>query len=136
MPAKRKASPNKTTPQTPPLDANLDYIRGTCRALETAFDREALLMLFSVGAFAVEDPGKIADAIERLRTHKSKIDAQLEKWYKRYDAATWPEGLKALHVEYSELCDDEQMDSVEAAYLLGIAVGRRIGTQPLKVGAR
>lgn len=122
-------------------DPTQQYIHQQCLALESDADREALLMICSVGVFAVEDPSKLSDTVDRLRG--ADTDGAIRKTLviqnRIEDAATLLERRKAIEdLDNLRLTDLEQ--SIDAAYLLGIAVGRRLGPHalqlPKKGGAR
>lgn len=79
------------------------YVRSIVSDLEGPFDREAVRLMLSVGVYA-NDTIPLHEAITRLSPDEPDKDPSFEA-----------------------------LDRAEAAYLLGIAVGRRLGSAPLAV---
>lgn len=109
----------------------LKYLRGTLKDLDTRYDREAVQLICLYGPFAVEEPSQIHDAVDRLRDVPAGESERIVALQDRAsDAPTQPERRAAV-LELEEREDTRLDDSVEMAYLLGMAVGRRLGALPL-----
>ena len=121
-------------------ELGLKYIRDLCADLEGAIDREALLMLCAAGIFAVDDPTKLIEAVDRLRgVDEPKENRDALTFETRVQEGKTPKARAEALNALDELRVRQLNDSIEAAYLLGIAVGRRLGPQSLqamKVGAK
>jgi hypothetical protein len=126
--ARKKQQKAPPKPRRTP-DPSVKYIRDTCTTLEGAADREAVQLL--IGGVLFTEPGDcLDDAVARLwetdtyRRKSAVLDTRSER-------IPWtPEQEKLLHdLEDFQLA--EQMAAVNAAYLLGIAVGRRLGPRAL-----
>jgi hypothetical protein len=131
MPRAKKRSTTRPTDE----HRSLDYIRDTLGALEGDFDREALHLLCGAGVFCVDDPGQLNEAVERL------YDA--ESFHEKLSAAEVALGRTGLTDEQrvlvhvlSDVPGEELLEAVETAYLLGIAVGRRLGPLALRPAPR
>lgn len=79
---------------------------------------------------ALEDP-RASDAWIDLRRQIDAEDGkpasrELEAHFERIHAAL-PDGVRRDLVEYSDGRDYEEYTSIEAAYRVGVAVGRRLG---------
>jgi hypothetical protein len=123
------------------VDPSETYIRESIAELEGAADREALLLLCTVGIFAMDDPAKLAEAVGRLRgqDERQENDRVIEAQEAIAHAVTSEDARRLATNALEDLHYRTLNDSIEAAYLLGMAVGRRIGPQslkPLKGGAR
>jgi hypothetical protein len=103
------------------------YVRDTCRELETVYDRKAVELILTSGVLG-EDGGAIEDAVVEL----AGVDT--DEFSHKVIAAQEANSFNDLE----ELEMERWTASVEAAYLLGIAVGRRLGSGALRVsgGAR
>ena len=104
-----------------------------CRALEGDADREALRLIVG-GIMATDAPSLIADAASRLwleREEHSKQEAALQR---RYEQLSWSDEQKQFLSDDDILRGDEVCGLTDAAYLLGIAVGLRLGPGALKIG--
>ena len=115
----------------------LKYIRETVALLETTYDREAMNLICSVGIFAVDDSSELGNAVERLRG-KEHGDGAIASLQKQAVTDATPSGRQLAVNELEERYHKELSESIDSAYLLGIAVGRRIGSAPLRLagGAR
>jgi hypothetical protein len=132
---KRTPAPKTKTTRTKKTDpdvVNKRYVRAICRDLDGRFDKEAILLVMRDGALAIESPEKIGEAVERLAG--KTVDAKIEALEKKV-----PPAYADLFNQLDDLCRKEQVESIDAAYYLGIAVGRRLGCMRLTlpaVGAR
>ncbi len=110
---KKATTTTKKSASLPPDDEarTRQYIRETCKELDEAYDREALRLLCGVGVFAADDPSKITEAVERL--HGPTFHLAFDGEGDRQAGAV--------------------IDVIDTAYLLGIAVGRRLGPGALRV---
>jgi hypothetical protein len=102
------------------------YIRDRLKELNGAFDEAALRMIFEIGVFAADDPTPFDELVDELVG-----DEPFEKRFLAIDDALTATGLtdaqRRLFLDLEEL-ETERRDAVQtAAYLLGIAVGRRLG---------
>lgn len=117
----------------PTVSAKTDrFIREMCGDLDGRYDREALRLICGVGVFAVDDPSQISDAVERLVTpagHLEKVVAAQE----RIANANNPEARSKALSDLDILQGDQLIRITDSAYLLGIAVGRRLGPSTLKL---
>lgn len=113
-----------------PEDPTDRYIRETCAELEGKIDREALQLLCRVGIFAVGDPSALNDAVSRLWASDAWEDKfrAAEARVKNADTET---ARREAERTVESLRMEEVTESVDAAYLLGIAVGRRVGPSAL-----
>jgi hypothetical protein len=132
-------SKQKTRKTAVPLRESENYIRDTCRALDAAYDQEAMWLLCSAGVFDVVSGGtNLGEAVDRLR---GELDAESEQICAAQAAAAKSATFEQRNASVSkleELYGKRCEDSLEVAYLLGIAVGRRLGPAALRMagGAR
>lgn len=118
-------------------DQRLDsYIRDTLLELAGKYDREALNLICGPGIFCVADPCLLAEAVGRLAgIGPNGID--IDKVCQLQEQAAVADTVEARHAAIcglEEAALEELEGTREAAYLLGIAVGRRLGSGPLKIG--
>lgn len=115
----------------PTESAELKFVRDTCVELETIYDREAVKLI--CGHLAVDNPGKISQAVERLReAEPGETETQATLHQQIVDSDTTAIRLDALR-KLEDLQYTALMESIDTAYLLGIAVGRRIGPAALRL---
>src|SRR5262245_55955327 len=109
------------------------FIKATCRELNTRYDQEALRLICAVGVFAADDPTEWDQAIERLVNEPESVSDQIVA--AQQTAADSPDAA----ARRKAVCDLEKLafertdDRTHAAYLLGIAVGRRLGSGTLEL---
>lgn len=129
--------PAKSKTIAPIRDNGTDsYIRNVCADLEGAYDREALNLIFRHGVLAVES-SEISEAVDRMRDAEP-IRTKLQALYDEIQPAL-PAEMRIRLTRYDDMQNEKQESAVDSAYLLGIAVGRRLGPGALtlrKGGAR
>ncbi|MEO7190062.1 MAG: hypothetical protein ABI051_03300 [Vicinamibacterales bacterium] len=111
---------------TIPADTALDtFIDSVINDLEGRFDREAIGLILSAGVFG-EDPEPLASAVERLSDPKpaQAVSAWMEEHLKS-EGAVDVNQLDDLHIA-------ELSERTDTAFTLGIAIGRRLGSAPLR----
>jgi hypothetical protein len=90
--------------------------------LEGPLDRAAVELLATRGAFAFDEDDGV---YERIATDL-EADDHFSEFKRLFDALPDPpEGI-------DDAVSDGACATAELAYLLGVAVGRRLGTQPLR----
>ena len=113
----------------PRVDQVVEYVRATLDELNGAYDSAALTLLFQHGAFCVDNPEKLHEAVQSLSERDEAADSerivQLQEW--AYAATTGLEDRRRAVIDLEQMQTEQANDLVEAAYLLGIAVGRRLG---------
>ena len=112
------------------------FVRSCLRELETTADREALRLLCEHGVFAINDPSAIAESARSLWAGRHTYDAKQVKAFARVEKAGLTEHQQKLVGKCDDLQNEELSEMIDAAYLLGIAVGRRLGAGTLARGAR
>ncbi|MDP9222912.1 MAG: hypothetical protein M3P18_03485 [Actinomycetota bacterium] len=121
--------------RTPDQHRALNYIQDTLAALEGDFDREAVFLLCGPGIFCAEDPAKLNEAVERLydaEPIREKVAAAVDALYE----TDLTEVQRDLVGKISDLPMEELLEATDTAYLLGIAVGRRLGPLALRPAPR
>lgn len=121
--------------RTPDDRRSLDYIRDRLAALEGDFDREALYLLCGPGILCADDPAKLNEAVERLydaEAHRNKVHAVLVA-LKQTDLS---DAQRDLVCTLEDLPMEELLEAIDTAYLLGLAVGRRVGPLALRPAPR
>jgi hypothetical protein len=101
-------------------------IRQRCHDLETTYDREAAELICGAGILADE---KTVLAMERILGGQLLSDA-LKLIIAALDAKTEDKRTPILR-RLDEAVVDGALEAVDTAYLLGVAVGRRLGPKPL-----
>ena len=106
-----------------------NWIRSTIRELDTRYDREALALLYGpAGALAADDPSVIAEAVDRLYDEDAVVEkrnlAAQERAVTAKDEKTRGEAV----AEMEDIEVTRQSERTDVAYLLGIAVGRRLSS--------
>jgi hypothetical protein len=117
------------------------YVRETCIELDTKYDAEALMLLCRGGAFGAEDGGlEINEAIARLRGDQD-VERESDAIVRAQEIASGSQKAderRRAVLEMEQLEMTRASESIEVAYLLGIAIGRRLGPGALRTsgGAR
>ena len=107
------------------------FAGASCAELDGQFDREAVHLICNHGILANGNPALIGDAVDRLYdhgAHRRKVEAVIAKLEKI--GMTEEQGKLVSDIE--DLLFHDLVDAREAAYFLGIAVGRRVGALPLR----
>ena len=114
------------------------YIRDTCRELHSQYDREALALLCDGGVLPTSDNEALEQAIARLTDEPDGVTERMVALQEKSVTALTVDKRRRAMVDLEELENDRSEGRVVAAYLLGIAVGRRLGPEALRVagGAR
>lgn len=117
------ARTKKARRTTAPADPYRDSVTAFLATLEGHADRLALQLIAGYGVFHVEQAGAaIAGFVERLIGDDVAIDDDV----RIVEASDQLEG-NAAFVAYEEAMTGHVNNVRDAAYLLGIAVGRRLG---------
>lgn len=117
-----------------------DFVREMCKSLETVYDAEALNLLSMYGVFGDEpDADALEGSIERIletegRDHAVSSDRILELQHIACDDKDADKRRQAV-LELEEMEMKETAAVRTAAYMLGIAMGRRIGPAALVLPA-
>ena len=113
-----------------PVDS---WIRQTITQLDSEYDAEALLLMCGESGFlAADDPSALDDAIHRLRGHEDDLTRICALQRRASTAATVEQRAKAVN-DLEDLYHDEHEELRDVSYLLGIAVGRRLGNYSLRL---
>lgn len=101
------------------------FYRDTMKLISNECSREAEQLMAKHGFLAIENPAELDDACERIeKLNGGKAARAVEKWERTYIKSV---SAKAFE-EYEDLTQERLIDRQEAAYLLGIAVGAKLGT--------
>jgi hypothetical protein len=108
-------------------DRDDDYAGAILDLLSGDADAEAVRLLAAHGFLAEGSPHEIADAAQRLRSDRRESERAGRDLLKRYERIEWTEAQRAWIADQERFEGREQAELIDAAYFLGIAVGRRIG---------
>jgi hypothetical protein len=116
------------------VDQPDEFVQSCWATLEGPADREALTLISTVGVFAVDEVRAAANILwDNFEDVNDKILAPMTAVEEGKTRAARLKALRKLEM----LTSGELGESVDAAYLLGIAVGRRLGPPaPRPGGAR
>lgn len=115
-----------------PRDKTIEgFIRRACRDLDGKFDRAAVERILQ-GVLCDDDDGGLTlhESVAQL-WNSDQHDTKVSRWVEQYEQQNWPDLCRTMYVEFEKLEIERFDESVQAAYLLGIAVGRRLGASPL-----
>jgi hypothetical protein len=115
--------------------AEQQHLNAWLKQLSTDGDREALRLLALGGFLCWADPARLSDAVGRLWDHE-EFDQKVSAAGERIEAAGLTEEQSQPVNELDDLRAEEIAEITDAAYLLGIAVGRRLGLSALSLPAR
>ncbi|MEO7890000.1 MAG: hypothetical protein ABIW19_08365 [Vicinamibacterales bacterium] len=120
------------------LGEDREYILESIASLEGECDQEALALIFRHGVLS-SDPASVFAAVDRVKNQEPA--QRLEAYFKKYstEGEIFTGQARAAFLALKEITIDERMVSIDAAFMIGIAVGRRLGSAPLGVaqgGAR
>lgn len=108
--------------------AQATYIRGCLKDLDGRYDAAALKMIFQIGVFAADDPSPFAELVDEL-ANDEKFNARAHALDEKL-CAVLPNEDGNIRLDLESLEYERRCETRDAAYLLGIAVGRRLGAPP------
>jgi hypothetical protein len=139
-PSKKSLPPQSRTKQPAPVAPSdsyekhiLAYARSRCAIIDGDADREALRLLSSVGLFSATDPSKFFEALRRVRgVAATSDDDRLVAARERVERTASSKTRRKALDDLDEITYEILEGSMDAAYLLGVAMGRRLGPQSLR----